>query len=253
MMNMRFTLLLLVCVWGVLGVSEYRVVNETRNASAVTLALEYFGPDEFYLKPKSPIAKRLAFVLQTLTFDEFTFRVTDPNKARFEVPQGGVFPEDPYRNFSFPLASSAITFEYAADPFDFRVLRKENGAVLFSTFNRTMVYSDKYIEIGTQLDTRFIFGLGERLAQSFIVREGRWSMFPHDFGGVIDPGLGFSTYGYYPFYLMREKNSLFHVCYYRTSSPMDAVTQIRNNTHYITFKSIGGIIDFRFFLGDSNP
>lgn len=253
MIDARLILLLSLCLLGVLSTSEYKVINETKTANAVILLLEYTGKAEYYLKPTSPIVKLLNFTLTTLTFDEFAFKITDASRARFEVPQGAPFPEDPYRNFSFPLLSSAIAFEYAANPFDFRVVRKQSGAVLFSTFNRTVVYSDYYIEIGTQLESRFLFGLGERLAQSFIVREGKWTMFPHDFGGVIDPGIGFSSYGYYPFYLMRERNNLFHICYYRTSNPMDAVTQIRNNTHFITFKSIGGIIDFRFFLGDSNP
>lgn len=78
-------------------------------------------------------------------------------------------------------------------------------------------------------------------------------MFPHDFGGIIDPGVGFSTYGYYPFYLLREKSQFFHISHFRTSSPMEAVTQLKDGTHYITYKSIGGIIDFRFFVGNNDP
>lgn len=34
---------------------------------------------------------------------------------------------------------------------------------------------------------------------------------------------------------------------------MEAVTQLKDGTHYITYKSIGGIIDFRFFVGNNDP
>jgi hypothetical protein len=48
-------------------------------------------------------------------------------------------------------------------------------------------------------------------------------MFNRDRGEEIDVGTGIQTYGYYPFYLMREKSGLFHVNYYRTSSALDAI------------------------------
>ncbi len=39
----------------------------------------------------------------------------------------------------------------------------------------------------------------------------------------MDRGTGFQTYGYYPFYLQREKNNLFHVNYFRSSNAMDTI------------------------------
>lgn len=55
---------------------------------------------------------------------------------------------------------------------------------------------------------------------------------------------------------MREKSGLFHVSYYRTSNAMDAIKTTGNtpeHLNYLIYKTIGGIVDFRFFLGDSNP
>jgi alpha-glucosidase len=56
---------------------------------------------------------------------------------------------DPYGNFSFPISNSAVDFTYTENPFDFRVVRKQNGAILFSTYNKNIIYSDRYLEIGT--------------------------------------------------------------------------------------------------------
>ena len=68
-----------------------------------------------------------------MTYSDFHFKMIDPNNKRFEVPQEGVFPIDPNKNFSFPIAQSAVTFEYSENPFEFKIIRKENKAVLYST------------------------------------------------------------------------------------------------------------------------
>ncbi len=45
----------------ILSLSEYKVVKEIRTITTLTLMLEYFGSDDYYLKEKSPIAKSLNF------------------------------------------------------------------------------------------------------------------------------------------------------------------------------------------------
>ena len=128
-----------------LAKTQYRVTNEVINSTAVTLELEYTGRDEYYLKPTSPICKNLVFIFRTLAFGDFAFKIIDAAKARFEVPQSGIFPTDPLGNFSFPTASSAVSLDYSTNPFDFTITRKKNGAVLFSTKNQDLIFSDRYL------------------------------------------------------------------------------------------------------------
>lgn len=184
---------------------------------------------------------------------DFSFKITDPNQKRFEVPQYGVFPIDPEANFSFPIASSAVTFEYTESPFDFRIIRKQNGAILFSTYNQQIIYSDHYLEIGTEVDSEFVYGIGERFQETFRKKDGKWTVFNRDRGQVIDNGVGYQTYGYYPFYLLKERNNLFHINYLRSSNAMDVIKSTKDNKHYITYKVIGGVLDFRFFIGELSP
>lgn len=70
---------------------------------------------------------------------------------------------------------------------------------------------------------------------------------------MIDKGTGMQTYGFYPFYLLKERNNLFHINYLRNSNAMDYIKSTVEGKHYITFKVIGGIFDFRFFLGEQSP
>ena len=46
---------------------------------------------------------------------------------------------------------------------------------------------------------------------------------------TIDRGTGVQTYGYFPLYLLKEKNSLFHIAYMRTSSALDAIKFEKDN------------------------
>jgi alpha-glucosidase (family GH31 glycosyl hydrolase) len=52
---------------------------------------------------------------------------------------------------------------------------------------------------------------------------------------------------------MRERGHLFHINYLRNSNAMDLIKSTSNNKHYITYKIIGGVLDFRFFLGEQSP
>jgi hypothetical protein len=64
------------------------------------------------------------FTFNCLAYSDFTFKIIDPLNKRFEVPQTGIFPIDPYGNFSFPISASAIDFTYTENPFDFKVIRR---------------------------------------------------------------------------------------------------------------------------------
>lgn len=68
-------------------------------------------------------------------------KITDSNKQRFEVPQEGIFPIDPLKNFSYPISLAAFRIEVVENPFDFRIVRKINNATLFSSFGGMMVFS----------------------------------------------------------------------------------------------------------------
>jgi alpha-glucosidase len=142
-------LLLLVLFTTINSRSSYSVCDSVRNTTTVTLTLKYSGSKNYYIKPSSPISKNLIFTFHTLAFNDFTFKIVDADNKRFEVPQYGIFPIDPLTNFSFPIAASAVTFEYNENPFEFRITRKQNGAVLFSTYGQHITFSDHYLEIGT--------------------------------------------------------------------------------------------------------
>lgn len=160
-MNLCFKLILIsLCIAILSAKSEYKVVSNVTTSSNITLTLQYSGTDDYYVYSTNPLVKSLVFILQVHTFNDFYFKITDINQTRYEVPLSDPFPNDPLASSTFALNMSAITFQYTANPFDFKILRKSNNATLFSTYNQSIIFSQYYIEIGTQVDSNFIYGLG---------------------------------------------------------------------------------------------
>jgi hypothetical protein len=106
--------LFLLLVGCVLCKSQYRVVGKSQTTTNLTLQLEYFGKEDFYLKPSSPVIRKAQFLLQCLAFGEFFFKITDAENKRFEVlTGGGPFPRDSFEGFTFPLNVCGIDFSFS--------------------------------------------------------------------------------------------------------------------------------------------
>jgi alpha-glucosidase (family GH31 glycosyl hydrolase) len=167
------------------------------------------------------------------------------------VPQGGDFPSDPYANFTFPINNSGIQFTYTEDPFTFTVTRKGSNEVLFDSKAGRLIFSDNYLEISTTTASQYVFGLGERFAQ-LQVKPGNWTIMNRDRGQFLDRGTSAgNTYGHYPTYLVRTQSKLWDMSYMRASVPMAVQVESYASIAYkLTYRLIGGVFDFRFFLGN---
>lgn len=122
---MRYQCILLLTCLVVLGVaSKYRATSVNQNGSSVVIALTYTGSDTYYVKPTSPIIKKLLFTVTCHTNTDLSFKIVDAEKARYEVPQTGVFPIDPAATFTYPLNNSQFVFNFTESPFDFSIRRK---------------------------------------------------------------------------------------------------------------------------------
>jgi len=112
------------------------------------------------------------------------------------------------------------------------------------------IFSDYYLQISTALPTTNIYGLGERVYKFNLGPNGTYSLLTKDSPDPEDGTPGNNNYGYHPVYLSREKsNKFFHMNLLRSSSPMDVQIQAGKT---LTYKVMGGIFDFHYFLGDSS-
>ena len=144
--------------------------------------------------------------------------------------------------------------------------------VIFSTAGvGGFIFANQLLQVSTFLPSGNIYGLGEHqdsfrhrffkltfliifiydcslieisLHDCFSTDWNRFALFAHDEVPNKDKNL----YGAHPFYLMMENDGLSHGVFLKNSDPIDVILQ---PAPAITFRILGGILDFYFFLGPS--
>jgi len=169
-------------------------------------------------------------------------KIVDPTNERYEV---NVF--ETSRTENVPLSGMNETdYEFLIDTKvpGFSVVRKSSQETLFSSIGvGGFVYANQFLQISTLLPSGNIYGFGEH--QDSMRHSMNWqrlTLFAHD----EIPGKGKNLYGAHPFYLVMENNGLSHGVFLKNSDPMDIVLQ---PAPAISFRVLGGILDFYFFLG----
>lgn len=168
------------------------------------------------------------------------FKFYDPSTSRFEVPitlnnQGS----------GVPAAQTPFSVEIPSQGnFYIKVTRKSTGQVLFSTQGMTpLVFADQFLQIGTQLSSPFLYGLGEHRAAFLIstnwTKLGFWAR-------DEPPHRDANLYGVHPFYLNIESDNKAHGVFLLNSNAMEVEVQ---PTPALTYRTTGGVLDFYVFAG----
>ncbi|XP_051940174.1 lysosomal alpha-glucosidase isoform X1 [Hippocampus zosterae] len=163
-------------------------------------------------------------------------RITDPSSSRYEVPI-------PVPTVSTKAESPDYSVELSKEPFGLVVRRISTGAVLLNTTVAPLLYADQFLQFSTSLPTEFIYGLGEH--RSSFLHDVQWNtltLWARD----VPPVEKTNLYGVHPFYLSMEKESNAHGFFLLNSNAMDVVLQ---PPPALTWRTIGGILDFYVFLG----
>jgi alpha-glucosidase (family GH31 glycosyl hydrolase) len=179
------------------------------------------------------------------TEDTFRVRVTDPDHARYEVPQSMV--ERKSIGGRTKLDAHNVNYEvsYTQSPFTFEVLRKADGKSLFN-MDSSIIFKDQYLELSTTLATDSkIYGLGESTRFEQAMQPGNtFTLWAADI-----PAASFykNLYGSFPYYINHLPDGTAHGALLMNSNGMDIVLESGS----LTFKTIGGIIDVYIFSGNS--
>ncbi|GJJ75499.1 hypothetical protein EMPS_07857 [Entomortierella parvispora] len=206
---------------------------------------------------------RLSVHVDFETEHRIRIRIIDPESNRYEIPSS-VLPNPKLSaklGFGY-LENLAYRFDYTKNPFTFSVIRNETGEKIFDSNVMgmdTLVYESDYLEISTTLpeapDDTHLYGLGE-VATGFRrdTRGTRQAIWARDAATPLDENL----YGSHPFHMeMRRSTSTTgttvqpsvaaHGVFLRSSNGMDVIL----SPGKLTYKVIGGILDFSLFLGPS--
>ena len=230
--------------------SNYKIIDTKGtddDDDSILYLLQYYGEEDTF-----GISKVITKIGVQVTFDkEYSVRVKiyDVSTQRWEIPETFPFP---YFKDSEKLSVSKGCCEVIVEgePFSLIIKRKDTHQVIFDTKGKQFAFSDYYLELGAKVPTPNIYGYGERY-YDFKLRPGVYTIWARDEPKVLQsPRGGGHVYGHQPVGLIRDGNKDYFIVFLRNSNAMDIVI---GEEPSITFKVVGGIFDFVFFLGDKRP
>ncbi|GFY49527.1 lysosomal alpha-glucosidase [Trichonephila inaurata madagascariensis] len=211
----------------------YVIGNISQDGRHIRADLKRSSPSGF---PKDVVSLHLVISF----IDDYTLRIkiTDAKAARFEVP---IPINDALKNLEKPYYDVKIDSKTG----ELIISRKSSGVVIFKTSLSQLVYSDQFLQITSKLPSPYIYGIGEHYG-SFLksVNWTRLTLLNSDRG----PLANYPLYGSHPFYLSLENDGSANGVFLLNSNAMDVILQ---PTPAITFRPIGGILDFFIMLGPS--
>ncbi|XP_077004171.1 maltase-glucoamylase isoform X1 [Tamandua tetradactyla] len=197
------------------------------------LSLSLFGND----------VNNVLLTAEYQTSNRFHFKLTDPNKDRYEVPHEHVQP------FKGNAASNlSYQVEVSKEPFSIKVTRKTNNRVLFDSSIGPLVFAEQFLQLSIRLPSANVYGLGEHVHQQYR-HDMNWKTWPIFSRDTFPNGDATNLYGVQTFFLcLEDASGLSFGVFLLNSNAMDVALQ---PAPAITYRTIGGILDFYVFLGNT--
>lgn len=206
-------------------------VNLRKNDPSVTM----FGQDESNL------------IFEVIYHEDYhlQIKIYSADESRYEVPVPLNLPETPGSEPQYSVGVPA-----SGDNFRFNVTRSSTGNILFRTAG-PLTFEDQFIQIHTWLASSYLYGFGEVTHVSFRQQFDPRSTFPifaRDQPVGTDP---MNEYGHHPYYMVMEDDQghSHSVLLYNSNAMEYSTFLLDDGTPALTLRTIGGILDFHFFLG----
>ncbi|XP_069807724.1 lysosomal alpha-glucosidase [Dendropsophus ebraccatus] len=210
---------------------NYKLSNKTETEHGFTATLvrckETFMPNDIMT---------LQLVASFETESRLHFTIKDPAQQRYEVPIKTPCAKGKANNTQYDV-------QITPDPFSLVVKRKSNGQEVLNTGLAPLLFADQFLQISTSLPSHYLYGLGEHLTSINLNTD--WSRITF-WNRDIMPMKEANLYGTHPFYLAVEKDGSAHGVFLLNSNAMDVLLQ---PAPALTWRTIGGILDFYVFLG----
>uniref|UniRef100_A0A0P5BNP6 alpha-glucosidase n=1 Tax=Daphnia magna TaxID=35525 RepID=A0A0P5BNP6_9CRUS len=131
------------------------------------------------------------------------------------------------------------------EPFNFQIIRKSSGVVIFDTSMGGLTVSKQFLMISTTLPSEYLYGFGENTHDTFLhdMNYRMWPIFTRDISPIDED---VNLYGAHPFYMVCENDGSSHGVFFYNSHSIDVTTMPNPG---ITLRTIGGMLEFFVFLG----
>ncbi|KAK5868335.1 hypothetical protein PBY51_009361 [Eleginops maclovinus] len=218
----------------------YIVTKATETSSGMTVDINRNNKYRSNGLPGSPDINTLRVEIRYHKSDMLQFKIWDPNTERYEVPVPLAVPATPETDETKRLYKVQLT----NNPFGIQVIRKSTGTKIWDSSVPGFTFSDLFIQVSTRLSSEYVYGFGETEHPTYRhnLNYHTWGMFSKD----QPPGYKMNCYGVHPFYMGLENTADAHGVLLLNSNAMDVTFQ---PTPSITYRTLGGILDFYMVLG----
>ncbi|XP_077987273.1 sucrase-isomaltase, intestinal-like [Glandiceps talaboti] len=179
----------------------------------------------------------LIIEMQTDSRLHFKFIDADNVNDRYEVPLP--MPESEMKSKN-PLYSVS----YKKSPFSVKITRQSTGTTILDSSVGALVLADQFLQISYMLPSKNVYGLGEHIHGRY-QHDMEWKTWPM-FALGDPPNTEKNLYSHHPFYMVVEEDGNSHGVFLLNSNAMEVTLQ---PTPALTWRTIGGILDFWMFLG----
>ncbi|XP_023592691.1 probable maltase-glucoamylase 2 [Trichechus manatus latirostris] len=184
------------------------------------------------------------FTAEYQTSNRLHFKITDFNNRRYEVHHESI--SSLTQNDS--ISNTSYQVEVIKNPFSIKIMRTSNRKVLLDTGIGPLQFAQQYLQLSFRLPSTNLYGLGEHVHQQYRhdMNWKTWPIFTRDTSPTED---GVNLYGAHTFFLCLEDASgtSFGV-FLMNSNAMEVTLQ---PAPAITYRTIGGVLDFYVFLGST--
>ncbi|XP_012663563.1 sucrase-isomaltase, intestinal [Otolemur garnettii] len=219
--------------------NPYLVKSMHYSSTGITADLELNAANARIKLPSEPIST-LRVEVKYHKDEMLQFKIYDPLNKRYEVPVPLNIPTTPTSSHENRL----YDVEIKENPFGIQIRRRSSGRVIWDSRLPGFAFNDQFIQISTRLPSEYIYGFGEVEHTAFKrdLNWNTWGMFTRD----QPPGYKLNSYGFHPYYMALEEEGNAHGVLLLNSNAMDVTFQ---PTPALTYRTIGGILDFYMFLG----
>ncbi|XP_015511679.1 lysosomal alpha-glucosidase-like [Neodiprion lecontei] len=181
--------------------------------------------------------------METTTLSDSILRVkiNDPQSPRYEPP----WPvKSNWETSRVKDSSPKYIFQTDSSRPGFAIKRAADNNTIFDAIGKGgFIFSERFLQISSLLPSHNIYGLGEHRTK--LKLNTNWNSFTM-FNKDQPPTEQANLYGSHPFYIVIEDSGDCHGVLFLNSNAMDIILQ---PAPAITFRTIGGILDFYFFMG----
>jgi len=189
--------------------------------------------DEFDLYEDTyinPIIKHLKITILFSDESIFDIKITDKHKLLSHTIEHTksnflIYLNKTTEKYELDNPTSLYKIIIINEPLAIQVLRKSTGEYIYNSHNSSLIFTDKYIEIQSKINTDFIMGFGERNFKSRLDVGDIYTTWSRDEKNVIENGWppGKNIYGCHPMYLAKEASGNFNIGFLRTSNAFDTM------------------------------